>query len=201
MTHSDLHSNVLHDTREAWLREGARLLGDKVLASHGAALPAKMAYACGFPKGSARAIGQCWDPVIAPDGTSHIFICPSQSEPTRVLDILLHEIIHAVVGIKEKHGGQFKRLARAVGLEGKLTDTVVTPGSALHQQLVAIAAELGDYPHRAVLKPNRKGKGGSGWVRLRSVVEETYTVVISPKALEAHGAPCDPWGEPMEQVS
>lgn len=187
-----------HTTREGWLAAAALQLEDRIIRLQGAEVPKKIAYSCGFPKGGGgRAIGQCWDPTAAPDETHHIFICPTQVSATRVLDILLHEIIHAVVGIPEGHRGKFKKMARAVGLEGKLTATVVSEGTELHNTLVEIADALGPYPHGGMRRPSRK-PAASGWVRVYSPQDRTYSVVISPKSLDAHGAPIDPWGNEME---
>ena len=191
----------LHDTREGWLKAAIAELNEEFFASAGYKLPKKLQCSCGFPRGHARAIGQCWDPGVSADGTTHLFICPTQAEPMRVLDILLHELIHAAVGIKEGHKGKFKKVAREFGLEGKLTATTVTEGSELWKRLAKCNQRLGKYPHAAMQKrAPKKGTGGSGWLRYMSPEEEKYRVVVSPKMIEEHGAPQDPWGNEMIPV-
>ncbi|HNQ98372.1 MAG TPA: hypothetical protein PKN52_00150 [Trueperaceae bacterium] len=188
-----------HDTREGWLRDALGQLDATFFRERGYTLPEKIQVSCGFPKGHATAIGQCFDPEVAADGAVHIFICPTQAEPIRILDILLHELIHAAVGIKEGHKGLFRKLAKEFGLAGKMTSTYAEAGSELHKTLEVMAGRLGAYPHAPMRKP-RKQKGGSGWIRLKSPENERYTVVISPKALDEHGFPMDPWGNEMEPV-
>jgi hypothetical protein len=66
----------------------------------------------------------------------------------RVLDVLLHEMIHAVMPEGEGHGRKFAKAAMALGLEGKPTHT--TAGEALKAKLVALVKKLGPIPHAAL---------------------------------------------------
>jgi len=199
---SQLHSNT-HETREGWLMEATRTLKKQFFCDNGYDLPEKLQCSCGFPKGHNKAIGQCWDPQVSADGTTHIFICPTQAEPIRVLDILLHELIHAAVGVEAGHKGPFKKLMKEFGLAGKATATYAEEGSELWLKLSSIATQLGPYPHapfdKSKMKKSKRGAMG-GWVRLQSETDETYKVLISPKQLEENGPPLDPWGEPMVPV-
>lgn len=187
-----------HDTREGWLVAAIRLLDREFFDGRGYTLPKKLQCSCGFPRGHAKAIGQCWDPKVSADGTTHMFICPTQAEPIRVLDILLHELIHAAVGVEVGHKGAFRELAREFGLEGKMTATYAAEGSELWLTLSRIATELGPYPHAPMVKTKRAG--GSGWVRLQSPEVPGYRVAISPRMIERYGYPQDPWGNEMEPV-
>lgn len=192
---------MAHKTREGWLLDAVERLDEKVFKPLGHEVPKKIQVSCGFPKGHARAIGQCWDPTVTPDGTTHMFICPTLTDPLRVLDVLTHEMVHAVVGCECGHKGPFKTLARKIGLEGKLTATVVTPKSPLMATLVDIQQTLGEYPHSGMRKPSGRGKKSGGWVRYRSVNIDGYTVVVSPKNVDNYGPPRDPEGDEMEPVS
>jgi hypothetical protein len=61
-----------------------------------------------------------------------------------------------IVGCAENHAaGTFGKLARGIGLEGKLTATHA--GEALKARLNAIADALGEYPH-AALRPTMNEK-------------------------------------------
>jgi hypothetical protein len=186
--------------REKWLIEATGLLELEFFNKPIRALPKKLALSCGIPKGSSRAIGQCWDPRVSSDGTTHIFICPSLDDPLQILATLLHELIHACVGIQERHGGNFAKMARWVGLEGKLTATTVSEGTKLHKKLTTISERLGPYPHKAMQK-NRsvaiKKKGQSKRIKLVSTTEDSYSLTISIKVFEEFGSPQDPWGNPM----
>lgn len=210
--------------REQWLRGAADWIDQNILKPHNVRLPEKWAISVGFPKGSAKAIGQCWPTNMAADSeTTTILISPvlGNHDLVNLLQVIVHECIHAAVGNKHKHGGEFKRVARAVGLEGKLTATYVSEGSALAVQLLGLAEGLGEYPHVALVPrkavrggdaPERKGgedgdgdgDGGSAqsrWVRYQSTQEAKYTVVVSAKSVEQWGAPKDPWGNDMEVKS
>lgn len=197
--------NYLHSTREGWLVAAMQLLDTEFFHGNGYTMPEKVSIACGFPRGSKKAIGQCWSPTVTRDGTVHIFICPTIGEGIRVLDITLHEMIHASVGIKCKHRGPFKKLAREFGLEGKLTATFVTEGSELHSKLASILTQLGDYPHSALVsksnseggdedegedKPKRK-------VTVISTQNPDYKLVIRRSVIEEYGMPKDPWSVDM----
>jgi hypothetical protein len=192
-----------HTFREAWLADATSLLNKKFFDGNGYTLPGKLACSCGFPKGHrGKAIGQCWSPETSADGTVNMFICPTQDDPIEVLAILLHELIHAQVGTEAGHKGPFKKLMREFGLEGKATATYASPGSDLWLALSSISTALGPYPHKKMTpkaKPSTR-KSMGGWVRLKSTTEEEYKVLVSPKQIEEHGMPRDPWGEPMEPV-
>lgn len=198
---SDL-SNA-HPTREGWLVAAMAALDAKYFDGHGYTLPEKRACSCGFPKGGrGKVIGQCWGPETSTDGTINMFICPTQDEPISVLATLLHELIHAQVGIPAGHKGPFKKLMKEFGLVGKATATFAEEGSDLWRQLSHISEQLGPYPHKAMqpkLKTKERGSMG-GWVRLQSTQDEAYKVLVSPKMLDEHGVPLDPWGEKMEPV-
>lgn len=186
-------------TREQWLTRAGIALERKFFKANGYDLPEKIRVSCGFPRGSSKAIGQCWDTVVSADETYEIFICPTQAEPIRVLDILLHELIHASVGIKAGHKGPFRKLAKEFGLEGKMTATAVTAGSELHGRLAAISEKLGDYPHAAMTK-KRKPTKLSPWVRFMSEVDPSYKVIVDVRRLDDAGVPNCPWNKPMVVV-
>lgn len=190
-------STTTHPTREGWLAAGMKALGHRYFEDKGYGLPARMQCSCGWCRGNAKAIGQCWSPEVTADGTTHMFICPTLGEPVTVLATLLHEMIHAAIGVEEKHGKLFRKLAKEMGLAGRATATYAEPGTPLHADLCIIAEKLGVYPHSAMVKKPAKQKKSNGWIRLRSTEDENYKVVISPKMVEEHGAPVDPWGNEM----
>lgn len=194
-------NTVMQTTREGWLREAVKRMEERYFIPHDQRMPEKWAVSCGFPYGHARAIGQCWDPGVAGDGTTHMFVCPTQTDPVVVLATLLHEMIHAIVGVKEGHKKPFGVVARRVGLAGKLTATYAEEGSELYEGLKALAEELGPYPHGGLAKRSKnKRKAMGGWVRLASPNNPDYKVLVSPKKMEEFGAPRDPWGDEMLPV-
>lgn len=184
-------------TREEWLLTATAKLRP-LFKAKGFTLPEKIQVGCGWSRGGKReVIGQCFGTTWTSDGTIHIFVSPCRGDDIEVLAVLVHELVHAAVGVEEGHKGKFKKLARDIGLEGKLTATVVTEKSSLHPTLVELAAKLGKYPHSRMIPKKSTKPGGGGWVRLESRTIEGYTCVISPKSLDEYGYPMDPNGEEM----
>jgi len=193
---------VKHKTREQWLNAAVVQLTKKFFKGD-TKMPEQWAISCGFVKGGGdKGIGQCWSPESAEDGvTTHMFICPTRSEPIDVLGITIHEMIHAAIGIDEKHGKKFKQEMARIGLEGKATATKVPEEGELRDYLEGLSERLGPYPHSplSTIKKVKKPNAG-GWVRLVSPENEKYKVLISPKQLDECGPPLDPWGNVMEEI-
>lgn len=150
-------------TREEWLTDAAVMCLHHIntntgIYENGVDMPL-LAVSCGFPGGRSAsgknaAIGQCWSSQASAAGRTEIFISPTISDPIVVLATLLHEVIHAVVGLECGHKGEFKRVAIACGLEGKMTATVAS--EALKSVLATWVSHLGEYPH-AQLTPSASG--------------------------------------------
>lgn len=186
-----------HTTREGWLVDATGLLGTEFFTSKGHKVPAKLQVACGWPKASRRAVGQCWSPNASADETTQMYISPTEAEPVEVLDTLLHEMVHAVVGCEHGHKGPFRLLAKEIGFAGKMASTYAEKGSDLEAKLIGIADQLGPYPHAAMTKKDSARVYPYKWSRLMSVNDKGYTVTISPRVMEEHGRPVDPWGDEM----
>lgn len=143
--------------RELWLYQVLQEQVFPLLELNGSETrPAKVRVSVGFPKGArggkgAHAIGQCWSPGMSADGTAEIFISPRLSDPVEVIAVLIHEAIHAADGNKNGHKGPFGKVARAVGLEGKLTATVL--GDALRAKVAAWLSSYPPYPHATLGEP------------------------------------------------
>lgn len=192
-----------YTTREDYLR-AAVVVMTGWLKEHEAIVPDRVQALVGWPKGGkAEVIGQCFSPTNSVDEKTHyLFISPRLGDHIEVLATLLHELVHAAVGIKEGHKGHFRRVCKALGFAGKMTHTYAEAGSELHARLTKLSEELGDYPHTAMRPSPKKDKDAKpkGWARYKSITEESYTIQIGPKALKAHGPPTDPWGEEMVPV-
>ena len=156
-----------------------------------------MRVSCGFPGGGSarKRIGECWSTASA-DGVSQVFVSPILADPVDVLATLAHELVHAFDDCKSGHKGAFTRIARAVGLTGKMTATVAGP--ELAETLKAIAADLGDYPHKAIKLGAIKVQS----TRMRKVLCEVdgYTLRTTTKWLE-FGLPTCPCGAEMVDAS
>ena len=135
--------------REPWLHAVADRMRP-MFAIHGATIPAKIRFSCGFPSTrglatKAQHIGQCWSHECSADGHAEIFISPVVDNPMRVAGVLAHELVHAIVGVEARHRGPFAKLAKAIGLEGKMSAT--TEGEAFKLTVAPILDAVGPYPH------------------------------------------------------
>lgn len=175
-------------SREDWLMQAVGALTPMFEALDLDVTVPAVRVSVGWPGGSGRknsVIGQCWAPAAAADGTAQIFISPVLDDALRVLDVLAHEMVHAIDRNESGHRGRFAKIAKAFGLEGKMTATVA--GEDLKETLTEVAADLGDYPH-AALTPD---VGKKQTTRMRKVECETtgYTLRTTRKWLDAYGAP------------
>ena len=142
-----------YETREEWLKEAVLMIDAQVFAPVMDGVIPDLPYrvSCSFPGGPGKkkgVVGQCWSRSSSGDRTTEIFISPVEDRAVEVLDTLVHENVHRIVGNKHGHKAPFKRLALKVGLEGKMTSTHA--GEALREKLTELAEELGTYPHAKV---------------------------------------------------
>lgn len=185
------------NTREAWLREAVVVMRSYFEGS-GVAVTDRLEVMTSWPYGSKKRIGECfpgehWNK----DGVTYVTVSPVLGDdPVRVLDVLLHELVHAC-GI-HGHGKEFRRVAEYVGLTGKMTATV--PTDALRERLTELSRVLGPYPHVTMVPQPKKLKVKSkvSWRRYRSPVDETFVVVIPSTTIDVHGVPsCPICGDPL----
>ena len=137
----------MHSTREDWLTQAVEELRPLFQVS-GFPLPDKIRVTCGFPSSKARAlhraIGEHWSPSASASGHHEILISPVMDDPLEVFGILVHELCHAATD-GDGHGREFAKIARALWLEGKLTETKV--GDTFAANMGELIKSLGDYPH------------------------------------------------------
>lgn len=186
-------------TREDWLADMVTELRPLFLTKTKMHLPEKIRVSCGWPSrsamgGSKRRIGECWTPEASSDKTTEIFVSPILAKGPEVADVLAHELVHAAVGVEAGHGPVFRKVAVALGLEGKMTSTKA--GDELRKWLDEACAKIGEYPHATLDMSQRK----KDTTRLIKVVcpnsecdyftenEKPYVVRMSATALE-YGAP------------
>ena len=135
-------------TREAWLHKAIEAMRPR-FAEVGLPIPEKIHVSVGFG-GAARAenkniLAVCWATAASADSVNHIFISPVMDDTARVLDVLMHELIHAADDCKSGHKGAFAEAATRLGLTGKMTATVASV--ELAAEFITLAETLGDYPH------------------------------------------------------
>lgn len=162
------------DTREEWLTKAGEQVSPWIRAAGGGSIP-KFRVSVGWPWGSrvtpqsggkSHTIGQCFGSEVSGDGTSELFISPLLADPALVLPVLVHELVHAFVGVKAKHGRDFKIVAIKVGLAGRMTATHA--GDELKVRLAKLATDLGEFPHAAMSVGNNplKPKQGTRMLKL-----------------------------------
>jgi hypothetical protein len=135
-------------TREEWLHLAIEALRPR-FEEIGFPLPEKIHVSVGFGYGakreSATILGQCWPTTLSEDGLNHIFISPEMNDAARVLDVLIHELVHAADNCKNGHKGDFAKFAKKLGLTGKMTATVAT--AELAETLRELSKAIGPYDH------------------------------------------------------
>lgn len=206
-------------TREAWLLAAVEVLRPR-FAEVGLPLPEKVHVSVGFGGNSraesANVLGVCWARRASDDGVNHIFISPELGDTARILDVLIHELIHAADDCASGHRGAFAEAATRLGLEGKMTATVAS--LPLAAEMIVLAEELGTYPHGALsgysarrapktpgdggeaLPPVSSGPKGQGTRMLKVMCPaDGYTVRTTAKWL-AIGLPTCPCGTEMERA-
>lgn len=148
-------------TREAWLRTAIDAFRPRFEAIE-MPLPDEVHVSVGFGFGakaeSATILGQCWARRASEDNINHVFISPEVDDTARILDILMHECVHAANDCADGHKGPFAVAAKALGLTGKMTATVA--GSDLAAELTLLSRALGPYPHGALTYASRVRRGG-----------------------------------------
>jgi hypothetical protein len=159
---------------------------------HGYEMPDNVKFSCGFPSRNAagiknRTIGQCH----YENGGDYIniFISPVLDDSVEVLGVLIHELIHAVVGAKAGHKKPFKHCADALGLSGKMTATTV--GDQLRVKLESIIDTFGKYPHQAIELNTGKKKQTTRMIKV-ACLDDDYIVRMSNTTLQDMGAPICP---------
>ncbi len=183
------------DTREEWLVAAVASLGKTVFADAGVELP-PVRVSVGWPGGRGKkenVIGQCWPTGLAADKKAQLFISPVLNDGARVLDVLAHELVHAADDCQNGHRAPFARIAKAIGLTGKMTATVASP--ELVEKLNALILELGIYPHAELAKSggsHEPKKQGTRQLLAECAVGSGYKVRLTRKWIDELGAPICP---------
>ena len=195
-------------TREAWLQDAVQALAP-LFAEIDVELP-PVHVSVGWPSrggtgSKKKVIGQCWKTSVSGDGVSQIFISPvlggteSNEDMIKLLGVLIHELIHAADDCESGHKGAFGVMARAIGLEGKLTATTV--GEELAGKLAPILTDLGPFPHAALNPFEMEQQRPKQTTRMLKIVcpADGYTARTTRKWLDELGAPKCPCGQVLEE--
>ena len=163
---------------------------------------------CGFPKGvrgsrNSKVIGVHYSTTVSAKGYHEMFITPEISDSSRVIDVLLHELCHAIQREEfgpyvQAHGKEFGKIARSIGLEGKLTSTVA--GSGLKYIISKWIEEIGEYPHAEMTLADATGRKKQTTRLLKAICANNgeYKFRITRSIVDNYGLPnCMCCNEPM----
>jgi predicted transcriptional regulator len=184
-------------TREEWLLAAIDALAP-IFAEVGETLP-DTRVSVGWPGGRGKknaVIGQCWSKAASSDAVASLFISPVLDDASRVLDVLAHELVHAIDDCASGHKGRFAKIAKGIGLVGPMTAT--TAGEDLKARLDDIAADLGEYPHAAMVNPaaaQGEPKQGTRMLKVECSEGSGYIVRMTRKWLDEYGTPSCPCHE------
>ncbi len=168
--------------REEWLESVAGLLLPTFQKVAGIKVYPKFRVSCGFPSTGKRGrrIGECWAPDSSKDAHHEVFIHPGYDDSLEVAAILAHEIGHVVAGIPAKHGPEFKRVIKPLGLEGKACATV--PGEGFKTLIAPILKKVGVYPHGSLSTGGISTKGPKQTTRMIKVHCEACGYILRTTA-------------------
>ena len=152
---------------------------------------------------TAKAIGAFYHSEFSQGGQTHILIHPKIEDSSRVVDVLIHELIHAQMPKDEGHGKEFRSMALKVGLTGKMTATVAS--DELKVKISKWVKKVGEYPHASfdVSKSRKKQSTRLIKAECRSQNENCgggkYKVRITRSLIYEFGCPvCPNCGDQME---
>lgn len=178
---------VKYETREQWLHAAAKIMRTW-FEDDEHQVPEQVRLSVGFAKGAkTNSIGWCYRSEAAEDKIHQIFVSPALTDTVQVLGTLLHELVHSAT---DGHGHDriFGKVARALGLTGKLTATV--PGEDLVKDLQELAKDLGEYPHSKLTHAaTYKGKHDKYQTKLVCQSCAFEIPSVSRKKLGEFGAP------------
>ncbi len=184
-----------YSTREEWLRAAIKVLDVRVFSKAGYPLP-PVATSVGFPSTMGiskkrRCLGECWKRIASDDGINQIFLNPTLNSAHEVVDVLVHELVHAVDDCASGHGSTFRKICKAVGLtEG--TPASAAAGADLVPVIEEICKDIGEFPH-ATLRPSEHNKKQTTRLRKIECPKCGYTCRITSKWAEI-GMPVCPCG-------
>ena len=190
--------------REEWLSKLADKVCILLFADKGYKdRPKKIRFSCSLPSRGAfsetrRVLGQCWSEEASDDQTIEILISQTIGDALEAATTLVHELVHAYVGVECGHGRIFRKCAIAVGLTGKMTDTQATP--ELEKFLNKCIDELGEYPHASLnsTKPKTKKQGTRQLKLVCKQDHEDFIVRCSQKTIDIGVPLCGLCHKPMK---
>ena len=155
--------------REAWLNKATDLINNHY-ARKGYSLEAirsEIMISCGYPPNTRTGsknttFGVHINPIASDSGKHEIFLNPIMSDSLEVIDVLAHELVHAIQthlfpNAKKPHGAEFKKICKAVDMTGSEKFAQAEASEDFKKDLNDIIHQIGEYPHSAInLNAKRK---------------------------------------------
>jgi hypothetical protein len=136
----------LDRTRENWLRDAVKKFRTLIEEVSGIVVPdVRVSMGYGGIRYERDVAAVCYRRDADEFGLNQIFISPAHGNAVKVLESLLHELIHAALDNEDGHKGRFAEYAVRLGFDGPFTVTPASPG--LKDELELLAIELGAFPH------------------------------------------------------
>ena len=140
--------------REEWLTEAMHMILGDIIAP--AIAPDweplnPFRVSVGYPprsRANSKVVAVCIVSAASADKHNEIFVTPAIDDSMVILANLAHEGVHQSDDCASGHKNHFARVARRIGLEGKLTAT--TAGVLLNSKLAKIVDTLGEIPHAKI---------------------------------------------------
>jgi len=198
--------NNTHTHREAWLLDLIERMRP-LFSLHDHELPDKIRVTCGFPSRRPlngvknQCVGQVWEATSSKDAHYEVMVSPILDDTMRVAATVAHELVHVAVGLEHDHKTPFKRLAKAIGLEGKMTATQAGP--EFIEWVLPVLEGVGPYPHAALDARGKSSGPKKQTTRLLKIQCPMceYSVRITRKWLDEVGPPaCPTHTDPLEEL-
>tara|TARA_B100000575_G_C23124478_1_gene651266 strand:+ start:131 stop:829 length:699 start_codon:yes stop_codon:yes gene_type:complete len=163
-----------------WLQDALPELQKRVFGPAKLEIPKRLRLNVGMMPGKAgaknRTLGVCYKARVN-NGVNLITLniaSPDAMETSeRILDILCHEIIHAIDDCENGHGPVFKKMAEAIGLKGPMRSTTATP--ELTKTLAKVVKSIGAFPEKPITLTQRQDKNRM----LKLICEGTEDIVCN----------------------
>lgn len=150
-----------------------------------------------------KTIGAHYSHHFSTGGEQHILIHPSLENSLKVVGVLIHELIHAQLPTDAGHGKEFRKIALAVGLCGKMTATEET--DELKEKMAKWIKKVGEYPHASFDVSKGRKKQTTRMLKTMCMSDNEdcgnghYKTRMSRSLIEQFGAPlCPNCGYQME---
>ncbi len=184
-------------TREEWLQDAVEALGRQAFSPAGYPLP-PIKVTIGFPseKGVSkkrRSLGQCWPRQASDDGLNQIFLNPTLTSAEKFVEVLAHELVHAVDDCKSGHKGAFSTICKSIGLT-ECTPASASAGAELKALINDLCSDLGPLPHATLHPLDQERKQNTRLLKVECSCG--YTCRITAKWVE-FGLPVCPFGTKM----